>query len=103
MIQDLTHFSLRERLRDGFVRTYHKTDKKAVETLLRDWERMVTFYSFPREHWRHLRSTNIVEWPFAAVRLLPLVASGMTFKDGIVLPSGQERNGMNHQLERTAA
>lgn len=28
-----------ERLRDAFVRTYHKTDKKAVETLLRDWDR----------------------------------------------------------------
>ena len=39
-----------ERLRDAFVRTYHKTDKKAVETLLRDWDRLVTFYSFPREH-----------------------------------------------------
>lgn len=34
-----------------------------------DWERMVTFYSFPKEHWRHLRTTNPVESPFAAVRL----------------------------------
>jgi len=30
---------------------------------------MVTFYRFPKEHWRHLRTTNIVESPFAAVRL----------------------------------
>ena len=51
------------------MRTYHKTDKKAVETLLRDWERLVTFYSFLRERWRHLRTTNIVESPFASVRL----------------------------------
>jgi len=35
----------------------------------RDWERMVTFYQFPREHWKHLRTTNPVESPFAAVRL----------------------------------
>lgn len=35
----------------------------------RDWERMVTFYSFPKEHWRHLRTSNVVESPFAAVRL----------------------------------
>ncbi len=34
-----------------------------------DWERMVTFYSFPKEHWKHLRTTNIVESPFASVRL----------------------------------
>jgi hypothetical protein len=30
---------------------------------------MVTFYQFPREHWKHLRTTNIVESPFAALRL----------------------------------
>jgi putative transposase len=34
----------------------------------RDWERMVTFYQFPHEHWKHLRTTNPVESPFAAVR-----------------------------------
>ena len=28
-----------------------------------------TYYQFPKEHWRHLRTTNIVESPFAAVRL----------------------------------
>ena len=42
---------------------------RASETLLRDWERMITFYRFPREHWKHLRTTNIVESPFAALRL----------------------------------
>ena len=41
----------------------------AAETLTRDWERMVTFYRFPREHWVHLRTTNIVESPLAALRL----------------------------------
>lgn len=30
---------------------------------------MVTYYDFPREHWKHLRTTNPVESPFAAVRL----------------------------------
>lgn len=30
---------------------------------------MVTFYRFPRAHWKHLRTTNEVESPFAAVRL----------------------------------
>jgi len=42
---------------------------KAAETLGRDWERMVTFYRYPREHWVHLRTTNVVESPFAALRL----------------------------------
>lgn len=58
-----------ERRRDEFVRTYRRTEGKAVDTLLRDWERMVTFYAFPQEHWRHLRTTNIVESPFSSVRL----------------------------------
>jgi len=30
---------------------------------------MTTFYAFPTEHWKHLRTTNVVESPFAAVRL----------------------------------
>jgi len=58
-----------ERKRDEFALRYKKTDPKAVATLLRDWERMVTFYRFPKEHWIHLRTTNIVESPFSAVRL----------------------------------
>lgn len=58
-----------ERMRDRFVSRYRKAHPKAVETLLRDWERMVTFFRFPKEHWKHLRTTNPVESPFAAVRL----------------------------------
>jgi putative transposase len=30
---------------------------------------MVTFDEFPQEHWKHLRTSNPVESPFAAVRL----------------------------------
>jgi len=41
----------------------------AAKTLERDWDRMVTFYRFPEEHWKHLRTTNPVESPFAALRL----------------------------------
>ena len=41
----------------------------ASEALERDWDRMVTFYDFPKEHWGHLRTTNPVESPFAALRL----------------------------------
>lgn len=41
----------------------------AGELLEADWERLVTYYRFPLEHWKHLRTTNPVESPFAAVRL----------------------------------
>ena len=42
---------------------------KAADALDRDWERMVAYYSLPKEHWVHLRTTNIIESPFASVRL----------------------------------
>jgi putative transposase len=58
-----------EEQRAHFVKRYRQLASKAVERLLHDWERLVTFYQFPREHWRHLRTTNVVESPFAAVRL----------------------------------
>jgi transposase-like protein len=41
----------------------------AAQVLDQDWERMVTFYRFPKDHWIHLRTTNVVESPFAALRL----------------------------------
>jgi putative transposase len=58
-----------ETLRAQFGRRYRTLAPKAVERLTSDWERLVTFYQFPREHWRHLRTTNVVESPVAAVRL----------------------------------
>jgi len=58
-----------QKQRDAFVRRYQNRYPKATETLLRDWERMITFYAFPKEHWPHLRTSNVVESPFAAIRL----------------------------------
>jgi transposase-like protein len=58
-----------EQARDRCVRQFQRLYPKAMAALGRDWERMVTFFAFPTEHWTHLRTTNIVESPFAAVRL----------------------------------
>lgn len=58
-----------EKKRDQFIARYQKDYPQAAKKLMSDWERMVTFYNFPKEHWTHLRTTNIVESPFAAVRL----------------------------------
>ena len=56
-------------MRDRFVGRYRETQAKTCEVLMRDWERMVTFYSFPKEHWVHIRTTNVVESPFQVSRL----------------------------------
>ncbi len=56
-------------MRDAFVLCYQKNYSKATQKLQTDWERMVTFYGYPKEHWIHLRTTNVVESPFSAIRL----------------------------------
>jgi transposase-like protein len=42
---------------------------KAVKTVVENWERLTRYYDFPREHWKHLRTSNVVESPFSRVRL----------------------------------
>ena len=72
-LQDIVYSETREvaeAKRDNFVRWCRQEGyRSAAETLVRDWESIVTFYRFPREHWRHLRTTNVVESPFAGLRL----------------------------------
>jgi putative transposase len=59
-----------ERLKRGFQAwATTKGMAAAGRRLDEDWERLVTFYAFPKEHCKHLRTTNVVESPFAAVRL----------------------------------
>lgn len=58
-----------ESRRDAFILRYQRDYQKATQKLQRDWNRMITFYSYPKEHWVHLRTTNIVESPFSSVRL----------------------------------
>ena len=55
--------------RQAFKKRYGPWHPKAVAVLEEDWDRMVTFYDFPEAHWKHLRTTNVVESPFASVRL----------------------------------
>ncbi len=55
--------------RQAFKKRYGPWYPKAVEVLEDDWDRLVTFYDFPEAHWKHLRTTNVVESPFASVRL----------------------------------
>jgi len=57
--------------REGEFEGWCKTNglEKAAEILNADWERMMTFYCFPREQWQQIRTTNVVESPFAAMRL----------------------------------
>ncbi len=52
-----------------FLETYRAKYPKACDCLAKDREVLLTFYDFPAEHWRHLRTTNPIESTFATVRL----------------------------------
>jgi putative transposase len=54
-----------EAARARFEAEYQPKYSKAVESLTANWERLVTFFEFPGEHWKHLRTTNVIESPFA--------------------------------------
>lgn len=51
-----------------FCQEYGARYPKAVETLTKDQDRLLTFFDFPAEHWLHLRTTNPIESPFATVK-----------------------------------
>jgi transposase-like protein len=53
---------------DGFLESYRVKYEKAAECLTKDRNALLTFYDFPAEHWKHLRTTNPIESTFATVR-----------------------------------
>ena len=61
---------------EAFAADYDAKYPKAVASLRRDQAQLLTFYDCPAEHWRHLRTTNIIESPFATVRLRQRVTKG---------------------------
>jgi putative transposase len=54
---------------DNFIQVYGAKYPKAAQCLKKDREALLTYYDFPAEHWRHIRTTNPIESTFATVRL----------------------------------
>jgi transposase-like protein len=54
---------------DQFKEKYGAKYPKAWERLAKDRDVLLTFYDFPAEHWRHIRTTNPIESAFATIRL----------------------------------
>ncbi len=53
-----------------------KDHPKAVGKITDELDTLLTFYDYPAEHWKHLRSTNAIESTFATVRLSTKVTKG---------------------------
>ena len=65
-----------EKALDSFAAEYGAKYPKAVECVQRDREKLLTHFEFPAEHWKHLRTSNPIESPFATVRLRQRVTKG---------------------------
>ena len=61
---------------ETFVDAYTAKYPKAVASLIDNRERLLPFFAFPADHWKHLRTTNPIESTFATVKLRQRVTKG---------------------------
>jgi putative transposase len=94
---------------DAFVETWGVKYDKAVECLIKDRDALLAFYDFPAEHWKHLRTTNVIESSFATVRhrtvrskgcLSNKTALAMIFKLGEAAEQSWRRLNGHNQLPK---
>lgn len=52
----------------AFIEKYQKVYPSAIECLQRDLEACLTFYAFPKEHWKTIRTNNVMERLFGEVK-----------------------------------
>ena len=51
-----------------FLYCYSREVPTACETLVKHLEECLTFYRFPERHWRHIRTSNVIERSFKEVK-----------------------------------
>jgi putative transposase len=59
-----------------FVKEFGVKWPKAAARIADDKEALLAYYDYPAEHWRHLRTTNPIESPFATVRARTDITKG---------------------------
>jgi len=78
-LHEILYAESREHAEQGihrFAQEYEAKYPKAVASLRKDQDQLLTFFDLPAEHWQHLRTTNVIESPFATVRLRQRVTKG---------------------------
>jgi len=53
----------------SFVRDYQSRFPKAVASLEEAGARLFSYFEFPKQHWKSIKSTNVIESMFATVKL----------------------------------
>ena len=61
---------------DYFLSAYGAKYDKALRCLEKDRDVLLTFYDFPAEHWKHVRTSNPIKSMFATVRLRTVKTRG---------------------------
>jgi putative transposase len=61
---------------EAFADEFGKKWPKAVAKIVDDRDALLTFYDYPAQHWRHLRTTNPIESVFAPVRARTDITKG---------------------------
>jgi len=51
-----------------FLALYRRSFPTATETLIKHLEECLTFYRFPERHWKHIRTSNVIERSFKEVK-----------------------------------
>ena len=94
---------------DALVETWGAKYEKAVKWLSKDRDALLVFYDFPAEHWKHLRTTNVIESSFATIRhrtvrskgcLSNKTALAMIFKLGEAAEQSWRRLNGHNQLPK---
>ncbi|PYO46639.1 MAG: hypothetical protein DMD84_25540 [Candidatus Rokuibacteriota bacterium] len=70
-LREVTYSETRAQVREAvrrFAVEYGPKYPEAWMTLEKDADVLLTFFDFPAEHWKHLRTSNMVEAPFATAR-----------------------------------
>jgi len=79
---------------DFFAEAYGVKYDRAVKSLTKDRADLLTFYDFPAENWKHIRTLNPIESTFATVRHRATKTKGCLIR--------QTALAMTHQLMLSA-
>ena len=83
-----------------FKEKYQAKYPKAVETLIKDTDQLLSFYDFPAEHWTHISTTIPIESTFATVRHRTKRAKGcLSFKTTELMVFKMIREAEKHWLK----
>ena len=79
LLREAMYADTREHAREAigrFAEEHTAKYPKAVECIHDDQELLLTHFDVPAEHWKHLRTSNAIESPFATVRLRQRATKG---------------------------